>query len=157
MDLNNAQMTYFINQVGLAAKSFGVADSDVTKVGDALTGLFNLRCAPATAVIKAQGPQLQTMCIAEDCKLSPNATCSSYDAAVEPGVANSTLAMGLGNSSSTATMSAPSGGASETAMSSGSMASGTSTPSASPSAGAAAANAAGVLAAGGMAAVAFLL
>ena len=49
MVLNPAQMGYFITQVALSAQSFGVAASDITKVGTALTGAFNNRCgAPIT-------------------------------------------------------------------------------------------------------------
>ena len=68
----------------------------------ALTSLFDYRCAPPKAAVPAQGPQLQSICIADTCPISPNATCNSYGSAVEPGVANATLAMGQGNSSSTA-------------------------------------------------------
>lgn len=158
MGLNNAETTYFINQVGLAAASFGVADSDVTKVGQALSGLFNVRCAAPATAIPAQGPQLQSICIDSDCKQAPNATCSSYDAAVEPGVANSTLAQGEGNASSTATATAPNGGSgtpSASATGSGAGGSGGSA-SASPSAGAAVMNGASLIAAG-LGAFAFLL
>lgn len=105
MDLDAYEVGYFIEQVGLSAASFGVADADVQAVGMALTKLFDYRCAPATTAIPAQGSQLQSICIADNCLLSPNATCSAYEPAVEPGVANSTLAMGEGNASSTATMS----------------------------------------------------
>jgi hypothetical protein len=154
MDLDSAQVGYFIQQVGLAAESFGVATSDITAVATALEGYFDVRCAPPTTIIPVEGPQLQSICIAEDCPLAPNSTCSSYQPAVLPGVANSTLADGLGNVSSTATASAagisptPSGSATGSSTASG---------SATASSGAAVANAAGVLAAGGLAAFAFLL
>lgn len=146
MDLGPNDMGYFIEQVGLSAASFGVADADVTAVGKALTTLFDYKCEPAETVIKAQGPQLQSICIADQCPLSPNATCSAYQPAIEPGVANSTLAMGEGNSSSTATMSYNSA-----------MPSATSSQPASISTAAAPANKVGVLAAGGLAAAAFFL
>ena len=155
MDLDQYEVTYFIQQVGLAAASFGVAKEDIQAVGEALGMLFNYKCAPATTAIKAQGPALQSICIADSCPQAANSTCSAYDMVVEPGVANSTLAMGEGNSSSTATASAmPSmtgsmttGGASGTATGAGS----------SASTGAAATHVAGVAAAGGLALFAFLL
>ena len=63
MGLGEAEIGYFITQVGLSAASFGVADADVTAVGMALNQLFGYKCAPATTVIKAQGAQLQAICI----------------------------------------------------------------------------------------------
>jgi hypothetical protein len=154
MALNSSQVGYFIQQVGLAAKSFGVADADVTAVGDALTSLFDVRCGAATAAVPAQGPQLQSICITSDCKEAANASCDSYAAAVDPGVANSTLAMGEGNSSSAATSSAS---GSMATGGSGSSPSGTSPSTPAVSQGAAPMNVAGVLAAGGAAAFAFFL
>jgi len=159
MGLNTAEVTYFIQQVGAAAASFGVAESDITKVADALNGLFNVRCAAPAVAIPAQGAQLQSMCIAEDCKLAPNATCSSYEPVVEPGVANATLAMGEGNSSSTATAAAPSDTSATETSSSSDSPSGTgseSAPSSSISAGAAVAHGASLVA-GGLGLIAFFL
>jgi hypothetical protein len=149
MALNSSQVGYFIQQVGLAAKSFGVADADVTAVGDALTSLFDVRCGPPTAAVPAQGPQLQSICTTSDCKEAANASCGSYAAAVDPGVANSTLAMGEGNSSSTATSSASG------SMGTGSSGASPSTPAVSQ--GAAPMNVAGLFAVGGAAAFAFFL
>ncbi|CAM1505102.1 Fc.00g107390.m01.CDS01 [Cosmosporella sp. VM-42] len=92
MDLNYAEVTYFITQVGMAAASFGVSDDDVMAVGMALNSLFNVRCAPATTVIKAQGSELQSICIDMSCPLAMNDTCSMYDTPVEP-KSNSTTSM----------------------------------------------------------------
>jgi hypothetical protein len=103
MDLSYAEVTYFIEQVALSAMSFGVAKDDLTAVGTALMSTFGYRCEPPVTVVPAQGPQLQSICIDDTCPLSPNATCSSYDATVEPAVANGTSSS---NSSSTATGSA---------------------------------------------------
>ncbi|CEH18270.1 hypothetical protein MYCGRDRAFT_69789 [Ceraceosorus bombacis] len=47
MNLNTAQVTYFIEQVGAAATSFGVTQEDVTSVANTLSQAFNVRCAPA--------------------------------------------------------------------------------------------------------------
>ena len=123
MALDEYQLGYFITQVGLAAASFGVATDDVTAVGKALAGLFALRCAPPTVVIPSQGAQLQSICIADSCPLSPNSTCSSYEMVQEPIVANVTLAMGQGVNA-TSTMNGTS-----TATGTGSMSSPTITPS----------------------------
>lgn len=40
-----AQNGYFVEQVGLAAASFGVSAEDVTAVGSALLSYFNVRCS----------------------------------------------------------------------------------------------------------------
>ena len=96
MALDQNQVGYFIQQVGLSAASFGVATADVTAVGKALTALFDYRCAPNTTVVPEQGPQLQSICIADTCPIAMNATCSAYAPVIEPFAANATLAMGQG-------------------------------------------------------------
>jgi hypothetical protein len=80
MRLDPFQLGFFIQQVALAGASFGVADADLEAVGMALQQLFGLRCAPPVEVVKAQGPQLQAICIVESCPLAPEAVCSKYDA-----------------------------------------------------------------------------
>ncbi|KAF6830096.1 hypothetical protein CMUS01_07901 [Colletotrichum musicola] len=77
-------MGYFIQQVALAGASFGVAEDDLKAVGMALAQLFGLRCSPADTAIPEQGPQLQAICIADSCPISPNATCASYEPAMAP-------------------------------------------------------------------------
>ncbi|KAF2970811.1 hypothetical protein GQX73_g2816 [Xylaria multiplex] len=84
MALDPNEVGYFITQVGLAASSFGVVDSDVQAVGMALNSLFGYRCALPTTVIASQGPQLQAICIDDTCPLAEEATCGSYDPVVEP-------------------------------------------------------------------------
>ncbi|MCJ1378717.1 hypothetical protein MMC17_001816 [Xylographa soralifera] len=149
MDLSAAEVGYFITQVGLAAASFGVATADVTAVGMALGSLFDYSCAPPTTVIKAQGPQLQAICIDSTCPVSPNATCAAYAAAMQPLVANASLAMGEGVNSTASMMS---GSATATMMSGSATATGTMMPSVT------AASGAGKLVVGGvMAAVAGLM
>ena len=61
MALSNAEVGYFIQQVGLAAASFGVAEADVTAVGEALTAAFGYKCAPKAAVV-ATTAELQSIC-----------------------------------------------------------------------------------------------
>lgn len=114
MDLDTTQMGYFIEQVGLSAASFGVAKADVHAVADALTKLFNYRCAPKTTVIPAQGPQFQSICTDKDCPLADNAMCSAQPQMPEPMVAHKTMDMGEGGM--------PSGSASPSPSASGSSA-----------------------------------
>ncbi|MCJ1293851.1 hypothetical protein MMC34_005407 [Xylographa carneopallida] len=135
MDLSAAEVGYFITQVGLAAASFGVATADVTAVGMALASLFDYSCAPPTTVIPAQGPQLQAICIDSTCPVSPNATCAAYPMAMQPLVANVSLAMGEGVNS---TSSMGSGTATAT---------GTMVPTITPASGAGKSVAGGVMAA----------
>lgn len=71
MHLDHSEVTYFIQQVGLAAASFGVAKDDITAVGGALDKLFNYKCLPPTTAIKAQGPQLQSICTEDSVSTFP--------------------------------------------------------------------------------------
>ncbi|KAF2806179.1 uncharacterized protein BDZ99DRAFT_510646 [Mytilinidion resinicola] len=78
MDLEAAEVGYFIEQVGLSAASFGVTNDDVTAVGTALTKLFDYKCAPPVAILPNGTAELQSICQAEDCPVAPNATCAAY-------------------------------------------------------------------------------
>lgn len=92
MDLNKAEVDFFIDQAVRGLLSIGFTDADAQFVNTTLDTVFNGRCAPARTVIpENQGPQLQAICIAADCDLALNDTCSAYDPAVAPLVANSTL------------------------------------------------------------------
>jgi uncharacterized membrane protein YgcG len=93
MDLGPAEMGYFIQQVALSGASFGVAQDDLQIVGQSLNAAFNLRCAPEAEIIPGQGAQLNSMCIADNCPLHPNATCAAYE---DKGMAGGD--MGSGNS-----------------------------------------------------------
>ncbi|KAF2209774.1 hypothetical protein CERZMDRAFT_46514 [Cercospora zeae-maydis SCOH1-5] len=88
MALSNAEVGYFITQVGLAAASFGVTEEDVTAVGTALTDAFGYRCAPPAAIPPTASAELQAICIAEDCPIATaSPTCEAYEAVVEPATA----------------------------------------------------------------------
>ncbi|KAI0199940.1 hypothetical protein F4808DRAFT_471143 [Astrocystis sublimbata] len=128
MALDENEVGYFITQVGLAASSFGVADSDVQAVGKALIGLFDHRCSPPTTAIKAQGPQLQAICIADTCPLAENATCDKYEPVIEP-----TLVSSSSSASATPTGSYSSGAPYPTAHPTGSNSTATTTGSSSQS------------------------
>lgn len=95
MYLNAAEMNYFIDQAVRGLVSFGFNDGDAQFVNSTLNAKFNERCAPAEPIIPpSAGPQLQPICTAPDCVLSPNNTCSAYEKISSPAVANYTL---LGN------------------------------------------------------------
>ncbi|KAK2602293.1 hypothetical protein N8I77_008840 [Diaporthe amygdali] len=103
MDLDHNEVSYFIQQVGLAAASFGVAKDDITAVAGSLDKLFNYKCLPPATAIKAQGPQLQSICTEETCPLADGAVCDQYEPAVEPMNATSTASPSAGGSNATAT------------------------------------------------------
>lgn len=137
MDLNKYEVGYFIQQVGMAAASFGVAEDDVKAVGTALNTLFGYRCAPPATAIKAQGPQLQSICIDGSCPVSPmaNGTCDAgYEAVMVPMNTTSNSTKPAPGSIGTATMPA---GASNTGAG-GMNPTMTGMPSSVPTAGAAA-------------------
>ncbi|KAI9715004.1 MAG: hypothetical protein M1828_001111 [Chrysothrix sp. TS-e1954] len=138
MDLTAAQNNYFIQQVGLAATSFGASMSDVTMVANLLNKTFNYRCSPPAAVLPSAPKQLQAICQAPSCPLSPGATCDAYPAAVMPKMAGASSNSSSTNSSGTAMPSGSSGssgsgssGSSGSGSGSGGM-SGSSTMSGSP-------------------------
>lgn len=83
MDLSEAEFTYFNQQVGLAATSFGVSMADVTSVAMSLNSTFGYRCAPAVMVIPGSQAMQQVICQGSTCPLATNAVAScSGNAAV---------------------------------------------------------------------------
>jgi hypothetical protein len=117
MDLDTAQNSWFIENVGLAALSFGVSMDDVTTVGTTLNNTFGYKCAPAVTVIPSAGPQYESICQNVTCPIAPNSTCGNAPAPSYPA-----LAAGAMSSSSAAaasgTASSSMGAASMTATSS---------------------------------------
>jgi hypothetical protein len=130
MVLDPYQMGYFITQVGLAAASFGVAESDITAVATALTKLFDYRCSPKTTVIPAQGPNFQSICTDPSCPLDANATCVDQAPVPMPVAVNGTSSssMAVPPMSSSMPPSMPSGGSSPSASMSSTMSSSGSVP-----------------------------
>jgi hypothetical protein len=105
MDLDAAEVGYFIEQVSLSAASFGVADADVTAVGMALNKLFGYKCSPPVAVLPNATAETQAICQAEDCALAGNAICAAYPMMGMPmSPANATMPSAIGAMSSAATM-----------------------------------------------------
>ena len=64
MALDAYEVGYFIQQVGLAAKSFGVANEDIEAVAYALNNLFGYRCADKVHIVPKAAEELQSICIA---------------------------------------------------------------------------------------------
>ncbi|PMD49498.1 uncharacterized protein K444DRAFT_649059 [Hyaloscypha bicolor E] len=113
MQLSYAEVTYFIEQVGMSAASFGVATEDVMLVGTALMNAFGYRCEPPMTIVPAQGPQLQSICDDETCPLSPNATCASYNGTI-PKPGNATIPGSNSTATSTGSGSKTTGGSTAT-------------------------------------------
>ncbi|KAF2438852.1 hypothetical protein P171DRAFT_467031 [Karstenula rhodostoma CBS 690.94] len=114
MNLDPSELGYFIQQVGLAATSFGVTEEDVTAVATALNKLFGYRCSPPTTVIPEQGATLNSICQNDKCPLDAMATCAAYPnngTAMEPkpaSMSNGTMPSSTGMSpSATSTMGGP--------------------------------------------------
>lgn len=113
MNLGNAEMTYFVTQVGLAAASFGVAKEDVAAVGKALLDTFNMKCSAPVELIPGSGPLPQAICIADNCMQAKDAKCDAYAKAEAPVKCTAKPTGGM-NGTATATP-APSGSATGTA------------------------------------------
>lgn len=84
MDLDTAQNSWFIENVGLAAASFGVSQEDIMTVATTLNGTFGYRCAPAVTVIPSAGPVYESICQNVTCPIAPNSTCGSGPAVMYP-------------------------------------------------------------------------
>lgn len=118
MALSSPQLTYFIQQVGLAASSFGIADADIAAVAASLMDTFGQRCSKDAVVVPYQRPaRPQAICTGEGCEVAGgdgvSEACVKAGPAPLPGVADAVKAAGQGNASSSATASA-SGSASVT-------------------------------------------
>jgi hypothetical protein len=71
MNLDINQLGFFTQQLGLAAKSFGVADADIAIVANLMNAVFNVQCAnPSSPFPPLQG--VQSFCLASGCPLSSN-------------------------------------------------------------------------------------
>nr|OQO06862.1 hypothetical protein B0A51_17441 [Rachicladosporium sp. CCFEE 5018] len=93
MNIDENEFKYFITQVGLSAASFGVAAADVNAIGMALNNAFGYKCSAPASIPASAAPAPQAICIADDCPLAPNATCSDYAPAMEPATATMTSTM----------------------------------------------------------------
>lgn len=95
MDASYAENSFLIEQFSLSAASLGFSQHDVDELHSALDFLFNFRGSPPTKLIPASvGPQLQAICIYQDCPLYPVPDLTAYPnhgVAVPPAVANKTL------------------------------------------------------------------
>eukprot|EP00271_Cylindrocystis_brebissonii_P013011 TRINITY_DN32552_c0_g1_i1.p1 TRINITY_DN32552_c0_g1~~TRINITY_DN32552_c0_g1_i1.p1 ORF type:complete len:317 (+),score=10.93 TRINITY_DN32552_c0_g1_i1:139-1089(+) len=119
MALKNAEVSYFIGQVGLAAQAFGVESADVVLVGSSLTTIFAQQCSPAVPLVPSLPAEAQNICLESDCPVSTTPNCTAYGLTSAnttgssvtaspnpPGVTSSTSPPPPGTSSATAAISA---------------------------------------------------
>lgn len=76
MNIDEVENGYFIQEVGLAATSFGVTMEDAMAVGTALNTLFNYRCSPPVALVPGAPNASQSVCVASSCPLDPMQNCA---------------------------------------------------------------------------------
>lgn len=140
MDADIFEAGFFNDQIAVAAQSIGFEDPDVAYTRAALAKTFTNRCTPPAAVIPpAAGPQLQSICVAPDCPLDPQANCSAYPDngfIAQPAIVNATLVGPVQKQNETAPSATTSEGSST--ASSSSSATGAAAPTISPSTGGAA-------------------
>ncbi|KAK6353985.1 hypothetical protein TWF730_008405 [Orbilia blumenaviensis] len=79
MNLAPLQLGYFIQELGLAATSLGVAEGDVFAMASMLNMTFGQACAPATVVLPDAFRDLQAMCINTACPLASDPICGTYN------------------------------------------------------------------------------
>ena len=83
MNINKTQNDYFIQQVGLAAASYGVSEEDVGVVASVLDGLFNARCTPPLSEDSGVPSFLvdtnPSICQAPDCPIANETFCPAAD------------------------------------------------------------------------------
>lgn len=91
MDHTTDEFGYFIQQITLSLSSFNVSQEEVTNIGNNLTSVFGVRCAHPTSLFGNQIAELQSICLADNCRIAANDTCASYARAVRPTVSNDTL------------------------------------------------------------------
>ncbi|GAB0134081.1 hypothetical protein EsDP_00002466 [Epichloe bromicola] len=73
MDLNQAHVGYFIQQLIIASKNFGFSDSDANTLSTAMNAKYNARCLPPT------DNSLNSICLAKDCPVAaPSPNCNAY-------------------------------------------------------------------------------
>jgi hypothetical protein len=81
MDIDEAEMNYFISQVGAAASALGVSNTDVSTIATLLDSLFNTRCPDALTAADGVPSFLigtnASICQANTCPLDPNSPCKA--------------------------------------------------------------------------------
>lgn len=104
MNLDETEMNYFIQQVGLSATSFGVSAEDATAVGNSLNKTFNYRCAPPTVLGPGFANVSQSTCLASSCMVANPSNCNQSGDSYPNGTSNaepqSAASTGSGSGSS---------------------------------------------------------
>lgn len=88
MNLDETEMNYFIQQVGLSATSFGVSTEDATAVGNSLNKTFNYRCSPPTVLGQGFANVSQSICLAAECMEANPSDCTQSGDSYPNGTSN---------------------------------------------------------------------
>jgi len=99
MNLDPIEMGYFIQEVGLAATSFGVTSEDATTVGMALTNAFDYRCSPPTSLGGGAPNASQSICLDSACPLAPESNCTATATSFPNGTSGAEAATSTGTPS----------------------------------------------------------
>lgn len=79
MDLQYAQVQWFITNIENSLVSLNVSSNDAGSFQYFLTSTFSARCSPPVALFPQQSPQLQSICFDNSCPLAQfNADCDPY-------------------------------------------------------------------------------
>jgi len=110
MDLNNHQISHFINQIALASAHFGFSANDSAAINVQMNTQFNTRCSPP--ISDTEGDYLYSLCQDPSCPLAfPSPDCGDYPPSSGPPATNpnatqlSTSSTSLYSTSSTSTTS----------------------------------------------------
>ncbi len=79
MSLNPYDLGYFIQQVGLAARSVGLTQKEATAVTDDMAQGLTFRCKPLSALVPDGLVGPQSICTDASCPLAPDFDCTGYD------------------------------------------------------------------------------
>lgn len=79
MALDPNELGWFIENVGLAARSVGISEREANIITSSMSRSLNLRCLPPIAVLPGGPVAPQGLCTDATCELAPNAACTAYD------------------------------------------------------------------------------
>lgn len=78
MNLNETHLSYFIDQITLAAEHYGFSPQDANSLNALMNQRYNVRCAPAVTLNPQRPPQLLSLCQDPTCPLALNPDCPAY-------------------------------------------------------------------------------
>lgn len=124
MDLNQLQLSHFINQVTDASRAYGFSLQDAQQLNNTWNDMFNVRCAGPEPFTPGAEPQLLSLCQDPSCPvpIDGSANCTAYNDLTQAGAGlnpSATIAINVG-----ATVSATTGATSSSTSAAASTSSG---------------------------------